>query len=103
MAVVSGQSDSSPKPDLRRILHLRVPVTVKLAQRRMPLAKILRLTPGSILEFPKRVNEPLELLVNNKTIASGEVVKSNDRLGVRVTHIGAPDQLIHSLGARHAM
>jgi flagellar motor switch protein FliN/FliY len=85
--------------DLRHILRLRVPLSVTLAQRKMPLQQLLRLKPGATIDFPKSVEEPLELLVNNKPIAVGEVVKSNDRLGLRLTRVGDAREVLRSLNS----
>src|SRR4051812_18888349 len=59
---------ASPGPaELLRILKIEVPVIVKLAQRKVDVQEVLRLGPGSIIEFYKPSDEPLELMINNKT------------------------------------
>jgi flagellar motor switch/type III secretory pathway protein FliN len=85
--------------DLRHILRLRVPLSVTLAQRKMPLQQLLRLIPGATIDFPNSVNAPLELLVNNKSIAVGQVVKSNDHLGLRLTRVGDAREVLRSLNS----
>ncbi|MBO6575795.1 MAG: flagellar motor switch protein FliN [Rhodothermales bacterium] len=64
-------------------------VTVELGRRRMPLADILRLTSGSVLELDKLVGEPLQVFANNRLIAEGEAVVIDEQFGVRITALAA--------------
>ncbi len=75
---------------LERLRRIRVPVIVQLARRMMPLASIRTLSPGSILEFEKSVEEELELLVNNQEIGRGGCVKVGENFGLRITGIVTP-------------
>jgi len=68
----------------RGLLKIKVPVTVTLAAQRKPIQEILELGPGSIVKFDKTCNEPLELAVGDRVIATGEVVKVGDKFGLRV-------------------
>lgn len=94
----SGPSASAV--DLNRILQLRVPVIVKLAERRISLQEVLRLSTGSIIEFHKNSDDPLELLVNNKSIGIGVAVKVGENFGVKLTHVGDVRQIVTALGKR---
>lgn len=87
-----------PQAELDRILRLEVPVIVKLAERKLPMSEVMRLGVGAIIEFVKSSEEPLELLVNNKTVAVGETVKVGENFGLRITQIGDLKQVIRSLG-----
>ena len=82
--------------DLQTLLRLEVPVIVKLADRKLLLSEVMRLGVGAIIEFVKSSSEPLELLINNKTIAVGETVKVGENFGLRITQIGDLRQLIQS-------
>jgi flagellar motor switch protein FliN/FliY len=82
-----------------RILSLQVPVIVRLAERRLPVSEVMRLGTGAIIEFFKRHDEPLELLINNKPIAVGETVKVGENFGLRISQIGDVKQIIQALGA----
>ena len=84
--------------ELDRILQLEVPIIVKLADRKLTLQEVMRLGPGAIIEFFKASDEPLELLINNKTIALGETVKVGENFGLKITQIGDVKQVIQSLG-----
>jgi flagellar motor switch protein FliN/FliY len=94
-------AQTTPTPtELKRILQLEVPVIVKLADRKLSLQEVMRLGPGAIIEFFKASDQPLELLVNNKTIAIGETVKVGENFGLKITQIGDVKQVIKSLGGR---
>ena len=102
MPVLQSPRSVKPEPeqgDLGRILRLEVPVIVKLAERKLMLSEVLRLGTGAIIEFFKRSDEPLELLINNKAIGVGETVKVGENFGLRITQIGDLKQLIQALGA----
>jgi flagellar motor switch protein FliN/FliY len=89
-----------PGGELHRILRLEVPVIVKLAERKLTLAEVMRLGAGAIIEFSKSSEEPLELLINNKTIGLGEAVKVGENFGLRINQIGDVREVIRSMGAR---
>jgi flagellar motor switch protein FliN len=93
----SPQSIPSPN-ELRRILHMHVPVIVKLAERKLTLAEVMRLGPGAIIEFIKSNDEPLELLINNKAIGLGDAVKVGENFGLKISQIGDVKEVIRSLG-----
>ena len=86
--------------ELNRILQMEVPVIVKLADRKLTLQEVMRLGPGAIIEFFKASDQPLELLVNNKTIAIGDAVKIGENFGLKITQIGDVKEIIKSLGQR---
>ncbi|HVP12458.1 MAG TPA: FliM/FliN family flagellar motor C-terminal domain-containing protein [Phycisphaerae bacterium] len=88
-----------PPDRIRRILKLKVPLVVRLAERSMLLSEIMKLMPGTILEFPRTVDEELDLLVNNHQIGHGVAVKVNERFGLRVTYIGDIKRRLSSLTA----
>jgi len=100
MAVV--QSRQSPTRntlgELQRILRVQVPVIVKLAERKFSVSEVLRIQNGAILEFMKSSEEPLELMINNKSIAVGETVKVGENFGLRIQQIGDVKAIIQSLG-----
>ncbi len=89
---------ASQRADVARILRIRVPVIVLLAQRKMNIGLLRRLSPGTILEFEKGVDEPIELLVNNRAIAHGEPVKVGEKLGLSLNAIADKTTRILSMG-----
>ncbi len=85
-------------PALRRILHLEVPVIVQLAERRMDMKSVLELNVGSVIEFDKRFDAELQLIVTNRQIGLGHAVKVGENFGLRVTRIGTIYDTIRALG-----
>jgi flagellar motor switch protein FliN/FliY len=82
-AAIESQLARLPK-HARGLLQIRVPVTVTLAAQRKPIQEILELGPGTIVKFDKTCNEPLDLMVGDRVIATGEVIKVGDKFGLRV-------------------
>ena len=97
-AVAAAPAPTPAQSELERILRLEVPVIVKLAERRLNMGEVLRLGTGAIIEFAKANEEPLELLINNKTIGVGEAVKVGENFGLRITQIGDVRSVIRSMG-----
>jgi flagellar motor switch protein FliN/FliY len=91
-------SEQSEKYDMDLILDLPLDVSVELGKVKMPVNELLRLGRGSILELTKPVGEPLDIYINNKLIAKGEVVILDDKFGIRVADIINPVDRVKSLG-----
>jgi flagellar motor switch/type III secretory pathway protein FliN len=66
---------------MENVVDLEVPVAVVLAERSVPLAEILELRPGAVLELGRRHDDPLPLLVNGARVGSGKAVDIGERLG----------------------
>lgn len=79
------------------ILDIPLKLTVELGRSKMAIRDILHLTQGSVVELSKFAGEPLEVLVNDKLIARGEVVVVNEKFGVRLTDIISPVERIEQL------
>lgn len=78
------------------ILDVPLQVTVELGRTRKLIRDILELTPGSVVELDKLAGEPVDILVNGKLIAKGEVVVIDENFGVRITDIITPmERAIH--------
>lgn len=83
-------TDSSAQSDdvnLNMLLDIPLKVTVELGRTKRLIKDILEFTHGSIIELDKLAGEPVDILVNNKLIAKGEVVVIDENFGVRVTDI----------------
>lgn len=87
----------TPK-NLERILAIELPMVVLLARKRMRLEEVLRLIPGSVLEFDKPVTDPLDLLVNEQVIARGDTVKVGERFGLQIREIATAKETIRAMG-----
>lgn len=79
------------------ILDIPLKVTVELGRSKMSIREILELGQGSVVELSKLAGEPLEVLVNEKLVARGEVVVVNEKFGIRLTDIISPVERIEQL------
>jgi len=80
------------------ILDVELEVAVAFGATQMPLRDILKLGVGSIIELEKGVNDPVDILVNEKPIARGEVVMVDGNYGVKVLEVESTAERIRSLG-----
>ena len=79
------------------ILDVPLKVSVELGRAQVVIKDLLQLGQGSVLELDKLAGEPLEVLVNGKLVARGEVVVVNEKFGVRLTDIISPLERIETL------
>jgi flagellar motor switch protein FliN/FliY len=94
----NAKSSAPPAGEVSRILHMEVPVIVKLAERKLSMQEVLRLGVGAIIEFYKSSDEPLELMINNRPIGFGDAVKVGENFGLKISQIGDVKQVIRSMG-----
>jgi flagellar motor switch protein FliN/FliY len=74
-------------PNLEVLLDVPVKVTVELGACQMPMRDVLQLNSGSIVQLDKIAEAPVDLYVNQKRIAQGEVVVIEDRLGIKISKV----------------
>ena len=73
--------------DLEAVFDVPVQVSAVLGRSKMDVANLLKLGPGTVLELDRRVGEAIDIYVNNRLVARGEVVLVEDKLGVTMTEI----------------
>jgi flagellar motor switch protein FliN len=76
--------------DLHRLEDVPVELAVEIGRTRMTIAETLALGPGAIVSLNRLAGEPVDLLVNGKPIARGEVVVIDEEFGLRITEIVGP-------------
>lgn len=81
-----GQKSESTR-NLDLLLDVEIPVAVEVGRARMSLEEVLRLVPGSVIALDKKSEEPVDLRVNGKLVARGEVVLVDDSYGLRITQV----------------
>jgi len=105
-AVMASQSDlaqsmnkqlSDSPPNIQMLLDINLNVTIELGRTRLSIRKILELGPGSIIELDRLAGEPVDLLVNDKVVAKGEVVVVDEYFGIRVISLVSPEERIKQL------
>jgi flagellar motor switch protein FliN len=73
--------------DLEAVFDVPVQVSAVLGRSKMEVGDLLKLGPGTVLELDRRVGEAIDIYVNNRLVARGEVVLVEDKLGVTMTEI----------------
>lgn len=96
----SEEQQGQKSDKLKTILSMRVPLIVKVAEKKMTMDNILKFSLGSIIQFDKDVYENIELMVNNHTIAVGQPVKIGENFGLRLLQVGNIEKTIKSMGRK---
>ena len=78
--------------DLEAVFDVPVQVSAVLGRSKMDVGALLKLGPGSVLELDRRVGEAIDIYVNDRLVARGEVVLVEDKLGVTMTEIIKADK-----------
>ena len=86
------ETDGKTAADLEAIFDVPVRVSAGLGRSRMDVSDLLRLGPGAVLELDRKVGEAIDIYVNNRLVARGEVVLVEDKLGVTMTEIIKADK-----------
>jgi flagellar motor switch protein FliN len=89
--------DNKSTFDLDFILDIPLTLTCELGRSRMLISELLQLGQGSVLELTKLAGEPMDIYVNQRLIARGEVVVVNEKFGVRLTDIVSPAERVNKL------
>lgn len=92
---IGGDSERS----LDFILDIPLRVSVELGRSKILVQDLLKLHKGSVMELTKVAGEPLEVLVNDRVVARGEVIVINEKFGIRLTDIVGHAERIRDLGA----
>ena len=82
-----GQEEDKIAADLAPVFDVPVNISAVLGKAHMSVAQLLKLGQGSILELDRKVGEAIDIYVNNRLVARGEVVIVEERLGVTMTEI----------------
>ncbi len=94
-----AETDDAPERNIDLLLDIPLEVSVELGRVTMLVREVLEVGTGSIVELQKAAGEPVEVLVNGRLIARGEVVVVEDNFAVRITEILSPIERVQRLGA----
>ena len=89
------QGDSPQNIDF--LLDIPLEITVELGKTKISIGDLLKLSQGSVVELNKLTDEPLDVYVNKKLMAYGEVVVVNEKFGIRLTNIISPGDRVMEL------
>jgi len=86
-ALASEDNSDLGAADLEAVFDVPVQVSAVLGRARMEVGELLKLGPGAVLELDRKVGEAIDIYVNNRLVARGEVVLVEEKLGVTMTEI----------------
>jgi flagellar motor switch protein FliN/FliY len=92
-----GPVAGAPKHNLDLLLDVEIPIAVEVGRAQLSLDAVLNLVPGAVVALDKKAEEPVDLRVNGKLVARGEVVLVDDVYGLRITQILDPAGRIETL------
>lgn len=84
---VSNSGNRDPVEQLEAIYNVPVQISVVLGKASMPISQLIKLGRGAVLELDRKVGESVDIVVNNRLIARGEVVVMDERVGITMTEI----------------
>lgn len=80
------------------LMDVALPVSIELGRTQLSISEILALGPGSVVELARLAGEPVDVMVNHKLVARGEVVVVEENFGVRITQLITPQERLRLLG-----
>ncbi len=92
-----GDPDPDHPPNLEMILDFPLNISVRLGEVEKRLEEIRQISPGKVIELDRLVSEPVDVFINGKLIAHGEVVVVGENFGIRITSIVEPVERIRKL------
>ena len=99
--VTENQTTSNTKKlelNMDSLLDVSVEISVEIGRTKMSIGELLALSKGSIVQLNRLAGESVDVYVNEKLLGKGEIVVVNERLGVRVTEIVTPKEIVQKLG-----
>lgn len=93
----AGGELTNEEARLSMLYDLQLPVSIELGNTNMLIRDILKLSRGSVIEFDKLVSEPVDILVNGKKVAEGEVVVIDKHFGIRITSLVEPGERLRGV------
>jgi flagellar motor switch protein FliN len=95
-SVQSAVTDGASK-NIDFLLDIPMSITVYVGSTKMAIRDLLQLAQGSVIELDKLAGEPMEVMVNNKLVARGEVVVVNEKFGIRLTDVVSAAERVQQL------
>jgi flagellar motor switch protein FliN/FliY len=97
-AAAEAFGNARPDADLDMLMNVPLPLTVELGQTQRTIRELVDFSIGSIIELGKLAGDPLDIKVNDRVIARGEVVVIDEEFGIRITEIVSPKDRLQGLG-----
>ena len=93
----SDNNNSKDPRNLDMLMDVQLEAVVELGRKTIPIKDVLKLGKGSIIELDKNAGESLDIFINGRKLAEGEVVVVDEQFGIRITHLLEPKERIKSL------
>ena len=94
----AGRTMADRQGDLEMLMNVPLPLTVELGSTQRTVRELVDFSIGSIIELGKLAGDPLDIKVNDRVIARGEVVVIDEEFGIRVTEIVSPEDRLRGIG-----
>jgi len=94
---VTNTAVAEPPKNIDFILDIPMKVSIYVGSTKMAIRDLLQLAQGSVIELDKLAGEPMEVMVNNKLVAKGEVVVVNEKFGIRLTDVVSAAERVKQL------
>jgi flagellar motor switch protein FliN len=91
-------ADPAGETDIGLLLEVPLSISVELGRTSLTIRELLALGQGSILQLDRHAGEPVDVLVNGKRLARGEVVVIDEDFGIRVTEVVTPEERVSGMG-----
>jgi flagellar motor switch protein FliN/FliY len=95
--LIDLSAPAAPAPDIRMLLDVPLQIAVELGRTRLTIRELLELSQGSILELDRHAGEPVDVLVNGRPLARGEVVVIDEDFGIRITDVVSEEERLRSM------
>src|SRR3954467_7351191 len=95
----ANNPDGDDNGNLAVLMDVQLPVSIRFGETEMILEEIVKLGVGSVIELNSGIDQPVELVVNNRTLARGEVVTVDGFYGIRITEITSAGERFKSFNS----
>jgi flagellar motor switch protein FliN/FliY len=96
MDMFPGKNPMEDGGNLAVLMDVQLPVSIRFGETEMILEEVVKLGVGSVIELNSGIDQPVDLVVNNRVIARGEIVTIDGFYGIRITEITNADERIKS-------
>src|SRR5881409_1183602 len=94
-----SKTENEETGNLAVLMDVQLPVSIRFGETEMILEEVVKLGVGSVIELNSGIDQPVELVVNNRTLARGEIVTVDGFYGIRITEITSAGERFKSLNS----
>jgi flagellar motor switch protein FliN/FliY len=95
----TNRTEAEDSSNLAILMDVQLPVSIRFGETEMLLEEVVKLGVGSVIELNSGIDQPVELVVNNRTLARGEIVTVDGFYGIRITEITSAGERFKSLNS----